>query len=147
MRSKYCLLHKIRNMLDEIQRSLLIISFPKNIHDDMNLICALINGWVNNPEAGDLKCHHAHYDISVMFTIINGSLEQKCYHFDKISPLAAAKFVIMTNSVMQVQYQRLFVSSLVANTYLCVHGSASCIHIYQGSFCVCTQPMRDDVTL
>ena len=24
------------------------------------------NGWVNNCEAGDLRCHHAHYDIIVM---------------------------------------------------------------------------------
>ena len=25
-----------------------------------------IKGWVNNYEAGDLRCHHAHYDIIVM---------------------------------------------------------------------------------
>ena len=25
-----------------------------------------INNWVNNHEAGDLRCHHAHYDVSVM---------------------------------------------------------------------------------
>ena len=30
------------------------------------LICAPINGWVNNREAGDLRCHHAHYDVTVM---------------------------------------------------------------------------------
>ena len=30
------------------------------------LICARIKGWVNNPEAGDLRCHHAHYDVIVM---------------------------------------------------------------------------------
>ena len=26
----------------------------------------LYNGWVNNVEAGDLRCYHAHYDITVM---------------------------------------------------------------------------------
>ena len=26
----------------------------------------LINHWVNNREAGDLRCRHAHYDIIVM---------------------------------------------------------------------------------
>ena len=26
----------------------------------------LKNGWVNNHEAGDLRRHHAHYDITVM---------------------------------------------------------------------------------
>ena len=30
------------------------------------LICARINGWVNNREAGDLRRHRAHYDVRVM---------------------------------------------------------------------------------
>ena len=30
------------------------------------LICTRINGWVNNGEAGDLRRHHAHYDVTVM---------------------------------------------------------------------------------
>ena len=30
------------------------------------LICALINGWVNNREAGDLRHYRAHYDVIVM---------------------------------------------------------------------------------
>ena len=29
----------------------------------------LINGWVNNREAGDLRRHHGHYDVSVMITL------------------------------------------------------------------------------
>ena len=32
------------------------------------LICARINGWVNNGEAGDLRRYRAHYDVIVMFT-------------------------------------------------------------------------------
>ena len=31
-----------------------------------HLICARINGWVNNREVGDLKRHRAHYDVTVM---------------------------------------------------------------------------------
>ena len=31
-----------------------------------SLICARINASVNNLEAGDLRRHHAHYDVSVM---------------------------------------------------------------------------------
>ena len=31
------------------------------------VICAQINGWVNNGEAGDLRHHHAHYDVIVMW--------------------------------------------------------------------------------
>ena len=30
------------------------------------LICAWINGWVNNRETGNLRRHHAHYDVTVM---------------------------------------------------------------------------------
>ena len=31
-----------------------------------SLICAWMNGWVNNREAGDLRRHRAHYDVIVM---------------------------------------------------------------------------------
>ena len=31
-----------------------------------SLICAWINGWVNSREAGDLRRHRAHYDVTVM---------------------------------------------------------------------------------
>ena len=32
-----------------------------------SLICAWITGWVNNRDTGDLRCHHAHYDVTVMW--------------------------------------------------------------------------------
>ena len=32
----------------------------------LSLICTRINGWVNNGEAGDLRRHRAHYDVTVM---------------------------------------------------------------------------------
>ena len=31
-----------------------------------SLICAWTNSWVNNRDAGDLRCYWAHYDITVM---------------------------------------------------------------------------------
>ena len=31
-----------------------------------SLIYAWINGWVNNPEAGDLRRYRDHYDVTVM---------------------------------------------------------------------------------
>ena len=31
-----------------------------------SLVCNRINGWVNNGEAGDLRRHRAHYDVTVM---------------------------------------------------------------------------------
>ena len=35
----------------------------------ISLICAWINGWVNNREAGVLRRYHAHYDVTVMLFI------------------------------------------------------------------------------
>ena len=32
----------------------------------LSLICVRMNGWVNNREAGDLRRHRAHYDVTVM---------------------------------------------------------------------------------
>ena len=37
-----------------------------------SLICAWMNGSVNNREAGDLRRHRAHYDIIVMFCVYEG---------------------------------------------------------------------------
>ena len=34
-----------------------------------SLICAWINGWVNNREAGDLRRQRAHYDVIIMALI------------------------------------------------------------------------------
>ena len=31
-----------------------------------SLVCPWINGWVNDGEAGDLRCHRAHYDVIVI---------------------------------------------------------------------------------
>ena len=36
-----------------------------------SLICAWINGWVKNREAGDLWRHRAHYGVNVMFPCTN----------------------------------------------------------------------------
>ena len=39
-----------------------------------SLICTSIYGWVNNSEVGDLRCHHAHYDIIVMLLSVTGHI-------------------------------------------------------------------------
>ena len=39
-----------------------------------SLICIWINGWVDNGEVGDLRCYHAHYDITVMQGSICGQV-------------------------------------------------------------------------
>ena len=49
---------------------------------DVFFICSWINGWVNNREAGDLRRHLAHYDVSVMPTpysrITSTGVRAKC---------------------------------------------------------------------
>ena len=50
-----------------------------------SLICAWINGWVNNCEAGDLRHHCTHYDVMVM---VYGKMHnyhsvcKNCNHYD-----------------------------------------------------------------
>ena len=39
-----------------------------------SLICAWINAWENNCEAGDLRCHHAHYDVIAMINHVHPSV-------------------------------------------------------------------------
>ena len=38
-----------------------------------SLICAWMNGWVHNREAGDLRRHRAHYDVIAMWNQANYS--------------------------------------------------------------------------
>ena len=35
-----------------------------------SLIYAWTNAWVHNCEAGDLRCHHTHYDVTVMMVFL-----------------------------------------------------------------------------
>ena len=44
-----------------------------------SLICAWANSWVNNRNAGDLRRHRAHYDVTVMCT--------KCEHYLWLPPV------------------------------------------------------------
>ena len=41
-----------------------------------SMICAWKkNGWINNCEAGDLRSHRAHYDVTVMWYDIQATKE------------------------------------------------------------------------
>ena len=39
----------------------------------LSLICAWMNRWVNNREAGDLKRYRAHYDVIVMIKLVEAT--------------------------------------------------------------------------
>ena len=48
-----------------------------------SLICAWINGWLSNGEAGELRRHRAHYDVSVMLSFF---LSDIVFHVQILSP-------------------------------------------------------------
>ena len=54
-----------------------------------SLICAWIPSWVNNHGAGDLRCHHAHYDVIVM--ICCGNMELNGLNWGLKSTIIIAK--------------------------------------------------------
>ena len=65
-----------------------------------SLICAWINGWLNNREAGDLRCHRAHYDVTVMwfvieFKYVSGAHE---YEFFKLTEVIPRNFAALKSS-------------------------------------------------
>ena len=63
-----------------------------------SLICAWINGWVNNREAGDLRRHRAHYDVIVM---ILHSQHHGCYcGFNAIDKSMMMGIVILSNKAI-----------------------------------------------
>ena len=52
-----------------------------------SLICAWINGWINNGDAGDLRRHGAHYDVTVMMNAEGIDLLIHLHTSFTISPL------------------------------------------------------------
>ena len=52
-----------------------------------SLICAWINYWVNNPEAGDLRRNCAHYDVTVMIFRVTGPLCGESVEFPSQRPV------------------------------------------------------------
>ena len=49
----------------------------------LSLICICIKGWVNNREAGDLRCYPAHYDVTVMqsVTVLKGNMNYSLINY------------------------------------------------------------------
>ena len=60
-----------------------------------SLICAWINGRVNNREAGDLRRHRAHYDVSVMDNscIIGAKYVNHQILYQRLTTMAGAKWL------------------------------------------------------
>ena len=69
-----------------------------------SLICALINGWVNNCEAGDLRRHHIHYDVTVMCQGLFVGIEQSSSHYDDVIMSAIASQITSLTIVYSIVY-------------------------------------------
>ena len=80
-----------------------------------SLICAWINSWVNNREAGDLRRHCAHYDVTIMSfsldnlekqVIPNGKQIYGVYSNSQSSLLTLNMFIIsftrLTNTIQEI---------------------------------------------
>ena len=58
-----------------------------------SLICVWINDWVNSREAGDLRRHRAHYDVTVMW---KWDCTKTCYSNDIMITTMMMTTVLMT---------------------------------------------------
>ena len=75
-----------------------------------SLICAGTNGWANNQDAGHLRRHRAHYDVTVMFypysSGIASSVSGQFYDCPHISTLTQNTNVIRVNDSLIVNNQQ-----------------------------------------
>ena len=69
-------------------------------------ICAWINGWVYNREAGDLKRHHTHYDVTVMLFSFSSAVPQHCFRQCQNENYVTCQFVLihMSLSIFKSKY-------------------------------------------
>ena len=96
-----------------------------------SLICTRKYGWVNNREAGDLRRHGAHYDVTVM--IIVTSCHHCCRHPGRQQhmKLHARKFcnIIKNNAWIISSYNtvsiRLYITSMIRLCYTQVNSMVS----------------------
>ena len=77
-----------------------------------SLIYAWINSWVNNREAGDLRCHHANYYITLMIpgclkvkdkTSLSVNIIFRGHVFLLISIKSVAGLVTLVNAILTLQ--------------------------------------------
>ena len=69
-----------------------------------SLICAGINGWVNGGEAGALRRHRAHYDVTVMSKVsvfaihaAHAYTENQHFSWSQLCPHCLVGFLMMTS--------------------------------------------------
>ena len=85
-----------------------------------SLICAWINGWVNSREAGDLKHHHVHYDVTLMVWYLRVLVYRhdhddviKWKHFPRYWPFVRGIHQSPVNYPHKGQWRRALMFSLI----------------------------------
>ena len=58
-----------------------------------SLICALLNGWVNNRDAFDLRRYSAHYDVIVMLFVVSLGVGHRNGKLTRMTALAVTGYV------------------------------------------------------
>ena len=112
-----------------------------------SLICARINGWVNNCEAGDSRRHRAHYYVIVMsvklFCRVDVYLMKPTANYAKSSNACAVKGFSQTlsNSKRNVVWQ--FFVRNEGDITLIIHGNSMTVTVTVGLtmsnwFCICS---------
>ena len=109
-----------------------------------SLICAWIHGWVNNGDAGDLRHHSAHYDVTVMWSSCSIYALPKNKNTRKLRILLkffSAVIFLVTNAIRYeqkcpfAQYEPCDHRKYTASEYL--NGT------FYGDFCLIPKSMRN----
>ena len=85
-----------------------------------SLICVWINGWVNNREAGDLRRHCAHYDVTVMW---NTGLQPNKRTRTAWLMLADEKWQIHKNNCSNTQLTFDLDTRILLMGHICTHST------------------------
>ena len=121
-----------------VGNSLVPGEFPTQRHGALmfTLICAQINGWVNNREAGDLRCHRAYYDVIVMWGhSVSDTLElcnmepqaMLCWHLHGSFIWYFRKPTLLCNTIFGVA-QHSWLPDIVSTLLSAYKTAHSCLH-------------------
>ena len=89
-----------------------------------SFICAWINSWVNNCKAGDLRCHHAHYDLTVM-KILRKMPFRHPLGWDVELPIVSSKLVYVPHIDGLAQKRRNSIANALQLCLSCTNPSMS----------------------
>ena len=86
-----------------------------------SLICAWIDGWVNNREAGDLRLHWTHYDVTVMITTNARYMQDVLY---------VAAFLLQTIVQIQLMWILIYIYTYIIYIIYIYIYSHMCVRVF-----------------